>query len=47
MDNAGEETVDIFNKLEEIQNKIDDYMNIMMKIDYININVKKKIKIAI
>ncbi len=26
-DNAGEETVDIFNRLEEIQNKIDDYMN--------------------
>ena len=26
-DDAGEETVDIFNQLEEIQNKIDDYMN--------------------
>ena len=26
-DNAGEETVDIFNQLEEIQNKIDDYSN--------------------
>ena len=26
-DDAGEETVDIFNQLEEIQNKIDDYSN--------------------